>query len=71
VSGFVFFLECGSLLPLWGGRGKPPHSKITVICRLEDAHYEGHSLVMLRRIAAALQQRVEMRFVPFPKPQPA
>ncbi len=36
----------------------------SVICRLEDADYEGHSLAMLRRIAAALQKRVEIRFVP-------
>src|SRR6266550_4625859 len=36
----------------------------SVICRLEDADYEGHSLAMLQRIAAALQQRVEIRFVP-------
>jgi DNA-binding XRE family transcriptional regulator len=36
----------------------------SVICRLEDADYEGHSLSMLRRIAAALHQRVEIRFVP-------
>jgi len=36
----------------------------SVICRLEDAEYEGHSLAMLRRIAAALNQRVEIRFVP-------
>ncbi|MGD0361681.1 MAG: helix-turn-helix domain-containing protein [Bryobacteraceae bacterium] len=36
----------------------------SVICRLEDADYEGHSLAMLRRIAAALNQRVEIRFVP-------
>ena len=36
----------------------------SVICRLEDADYEGHSLGMLRRIAAALNQRVEIRFVP-------
>ena len=34
------------------------------ICRLEDAEYEGHSLAMLRRIADALHQRVEIRFVP-------
>ena len=26
----------------------------SVICRLEDADYQGHSLAMLRRIAAAL-----------------
>lgn len=36
----------------------------SVICRLEDADYEGHSLAMLRRIAAALDRRVEIRFLP-------
>src|SRR5438093_8304905 len=36
----------------------------SVICRLEDADYEGHSLAMLNRIAAALHRRVEIRFVP-------
>jgi ribosome-binding protein aMBF1 (putative translation factor) len=36
----------------------------SVICRLEDADYEGHSLAMLNRIAAALNRRVEIRFVP-------
>jgi ribosome-binding protein aMBF1 (putative translation factor) len=36
----------------------------SVICRLEDADYQGHSLAMLRRIARALDQRVEIRFVP-------
>jgi ribosome-binding protein aMBF1 (putative translation factor) len=36
----------------------------SVICRLEDADYEGHSLAMLRRIASALNQRIEIRFVP-------
>jgi ribosome-binding protein aMBF1 (putative translation factor) len=36
----------------------------SVICRLEDADYEGHSLAMLRRIATALDQRLEIRFVP-------
>jgi hypothetical protein len=35
-----------------------------VICRLEDADYEGHSVSMLRRIATALNRRVEIRFVP-------
>ena len=35
----------------------------SVICRLEDADYRGHSLTMLRRIAAALKRRVEVRFV--------
>ena len=36
----------------------------SVICRLEDADYEGHSLAMLSRIAAALNRRIEIRFVP-------
>lgn len=35
----------------------------SAICRLEDADYEGHSLAMLRRIATALNKRVEIRFV--------
>ena len=35
----------------------------SVICRLEDADYEGHSLSLLRRVAAALGKRVEIRFV--------
>jgi ribosome-binding protein aMBF1 (putative translation factor) len=35
----------------------------SVICRLEDADYEGHSLAMLRRIAGALDKQVEIRFV--------
>ena len=36
----------------------------SVICRLEDADYEGHSLAMVNRIAAALDKRVEIRFLP-------
>lgn len=43
----------------------------SVISRLEDADYDGHSLVMLRRIASALEQRLEIRFVPDCKLQPA
>jgi ribosome-binding protein aMBF1 (putative translation factor) len=35
----------------------------SVICRLEDADYEGHSLAMLQRIAAALDRRVTIDFV--------
>ena len=34
-----------------------------VISRLEDDDYDGHSLNMLFRIAAALDKRVEIRFV--------
>jgi ribosome-binding protein aMBF1 (putative translation factor) len=37
----------------------------SVISRLEDADYEGHSLSMLQRISAALHYRVQVRFVPF------
>jgi ribosome-binding protein aMBF1 (putative translation factor) len=39
-------------------------TKQSVISRLEDADYEGHSLSMLHRIAAALGQCVEIRFLP-------
>jgi len=39
-------------------------TKQPVIARLEDADYEGHSLSMLSRIAAALHQRVKVEFVP-------
>lgn len=35
----------------------------SVICRLEDADYEGHSLATLNRIAAALNRKLEIRFV--------
>ena len=43
----------------------------SVISRLEDADYDGHSLAMLRRIASALEKRVEIRFVPERKLQHA
>lgn len=36
----------------------------SVIARLEDADYEGHSLSMLQRIAEALHQRISIRFEP-------
>ena len=36
----------------------------SVISRLEDADYNGHSLQMLRRVAKATGRRVEIRFVP-------
>ena len=39
----------------------------SAICRLEDADYEGHSLSMLKRIAEALNKRVEIRFLPAKK----
>ncbi len=36
----------------------------SVISRLEDDDYKGHSLAMLRRLAAAVGRRVEIRFLP-------
>lgn len=36
----------------------------SVISRLEDSDYKGHSLRMLKRIAEAVDKRVEIRFVP-------
>jgi DNA-binding XRE family transcriptional regulator len=36
----------------------------SVISRLEDSEYRGHSLTMLKRIAAAVDKQVEIRFVP-------
>jgi ribosome-binding protein aMBF1 (putative translation factor) len=46
---------------------KRVNTTASVISRLEDADYEGHSLTMLRRIAAALESRVEVSFVPLSK----
>lgn len=36
-------------------------SRQSVISRLEDADYEGHSLTMLRRVAAALGLKMEIK----------
>jgi DNA-binding XRE family transcriptional regulator len=38
----------------------------SAISRIESDDYEGHSLAMLRRIAAAVGHRVEVRFVEDP-----
>jgi ribosome-binding protein aMBF1 (putative translation factor) len=43
----------------------------SVISRLEDADYDGHSLAMLERIAHALGHRVCIHFVPQNAPCPA
>lgn len=42
----------------------------SVIARLEDADYEGHSLSMLQRIADALHQRITIDFEPVTERQP-
>jgi ribosome-binding protein aMBF1 (putative translation factor) len=36
----------------------------SVISRLEDADYSGHSIAMLRKIGIALHQRLQVQFVP-------
>ena len=43
-------------------------SRQSVIARLEDADYRGHSLTMLQRIGNALGQRLELRFVKANRP---
>ena len=47
--------------------GKLVGTTASVICRLENADYQGHSLAMLRRIATALKSRIEIRFAPLRK----
>jgi ribosome-binding protein aMBF1 (putative translation factor) len=39
-------------------------TKQSVIARLEDADYDGHSLTMLQRIATALHHKLEIDLVP-------
>ena len=41
----------------------------SVICRLEEADYEGNSLAMLRRIAQAVGKRLQIRLVSVAKPK--
>jgi len=41
----------------------------SVISRLEDADYEGHSLRMLQRIARALDLQLSLQFVPIRRTQ--
>jgi hypothetical protein len=36
----------------------------SVIARLEDADYDGHSLSMLARIASAVGQKLEIKMLP-------
>lgn len=39
-------------------------TQASAISRLEDADYDGHSLAILRKIAAVFSSRIEIRFVP-------
>jgi ribosome-binding protein aMBF1 (putative translation factor) len=40
----------------------------SVICRLEDANYNGHSLSMLKKIASALGKELHVNFVDSSRP---
>ncbi len=40
----------------------------SVISRIEDSDYEGHSLTMLKRIAKALKRRLRVDFCAQPRP---
>ena len=44
-----------------------PKTKQSVIARLENADYTGHSLTMLQRIATALGKQVDVRLSPVRK----
>lgn len=68
VAGMIYDLSVGAGLSQ-RALAKKVGTSASVICRLEDADYEGHSLAMLRRIAEALGKRVELRFVPAQKPK--
>jgi ribosome-binding protein aMBF1 (putative translation factor) len=41
----------------------------TVISRLENADYDGHTIKMLQRIATALNNRLEVKFVRIKQPK--
>lgn len=43
----------------------------SVVSDLEDAEYQGHSMPMLRRVAAALDLSVQVNFVPALPAEPA
>ena len=47
-----------------GELGKLVGTTASVISRLEDGDYRGHSLSMLQRVAAALGKRIDIRFLP-------
>jgi len=42
----------------------------SVIARLEDADYEGHSLARLRRVARAFDRKLDLTFTPLVPPVP-
>ena len=50
---------------------KKAGTSASVIARLEDAGYDGHTMLILKRIAEALDKRLEIRFLAAKRPQPA
>ena len=52
-----------------GVLAKKAGTTASVICRLEDADYEGNSLAMLRRIAEAVGKRLQIRLISAAKPK--
>ena len=65
LSSLVYSLRNGAGLTQ-GQLAKKVGTTQSVISRLEDAEYDGHSLAMLRRIAKALGHVVEIRVMPGP-----
>ena len=47
------------------------HTSQQQVSRLESPAYEGHSLSMLRRVAGALNAKVNVAFEPLPAAKPA
>jgi ribosome-binding protein aMBF1 (putative translation factor) len=63
LSSLVHALRTGAGLTQ-GQLAKKVGTTQSVISRLEDADYDGHSLAMLRRIAKAVGHVVEIRVIP-------
>jgi transcriptional regulator with XRE-family HTH domain len=63
VSMMVYALRTAAGLTQ-AGLAKRVGTTASVISRLEDSEYKGHSLAMLRRIAEALGMQVVVRFAP-------
>jgi transcriptional regulator with XRE-family HTH domain len=63
VSMMVYALRTAAGLTQ-AGLAKRVGTTASAISRLEDAQYRGHSMAMLRRIAAAVGMKVVVRFAP-------
>jgi transcriptional regulator with XRE-family HTH domain len=63
VSMMVYALRTAAGLTQ-AGLAKRVGTTASAISRLEDAQYRGHSMAMLRRIAAAVGMKVVVRFTP-------